>query len=85
MASSPLRLNSKEEKALNRLKEGLRLKTKSATVRFVITNYDDLNERYLAEKEAKNKVLDECNLLKQKLTVFLSAFNELNSYIKPSK
>lgn len=83
--AAPLRLNDREEKALIRIKEGLRLGTKSATVKYVILNYDDLNERYLAEKEAKNRALDECNLLKQKLSTFLNSFNELNTYFNPPK
>jgi len=79
MGDSTLRLNQNEEKALLRIKEGLRLGTKSAAVKYVIMNYDGLNERYLAEKTAKNKAEAERDILKQRLSTFLNAFNELNS------
>ncbi|ADY38217.1 hypothetical protein Bacsa_3696 (plasmid) [Phocaeicola salanitronis DSM 18170] len=72
-----LRISEAESEKLERLKKVVGVNTYTGVIKCLISQYEDLNVRYLNEREANVRLKKENQSLQLKINTFLDAFNNL--------
>lgn len=72
-----LRISEAESEKLERLKKVVGVNTYTGVIKYLISQYEDLNVRYLNEREANVRLKKENQSLQLKINTFLDAFNNL--------
>ncbi len=80
-----LRLEEQEDEAMVILKELTGENTDTGAIKNCIRNYNELNNRYMAEKAKKNHVDNLYQELKQKVELYFSTSEEIKKILKDGK
>lgn len=80
-----LRLTEEEKRKVEALKKLTGQKTDSGVIKEVINHYEELQKRYLIEISKREKAENQFSELKQKVSIYISTFQEIKNMINDGK